>query len=144
MKSFGVPFANSCVRHDFGYRNDTAPGTFGGGKARVESAFCAGLERGCAVCAGREGLLRRDGLCLLPGRRQACPHDSGRHRVTLAEVVPVRGVTAWEQVVPLVGVVGRAVSQRYAWATRQYTEKEIPLNPGVLPYAGSRREVSDG
>lgn len=56
----------------------------------------------------------------------------------------MRGGTAGEQAVPLFGAFGRAMSQRYAWATRQYTEKEIPLNPGVLPYAGSRREVSDG
>ncbi|MGW3637443.1 phospholipase A2 [Streptomyces sp. NPDC005134] len=54
MKPFGFPFADSCVRHDFGYRNDTASGTFGGGKARIESAFGAGLERGCAVYAGAE------------------------------------------------------------------------------------------
>lgn len=53
------------------------------------------------------------------------------------------GATAWQQAAPT-GVFGGAMSQRYAWATRQYTEKEIPLNPGVLPYAGSRREVSDG
>ena len=49
---FGFPFANSCVRHDFGYRNYKAIGTFSANKARIDSAFYADLKRVCARYSG--------------------------------------------------------------------------------------------
>ncbi|MFE5962199.1 phospholipase [Streptomyces rubiginosohelvolus] len=49
---FGFPFQNSCARHDFGYRNHKAAGTFSANKARVDSAFHEDLKR---VCAGYSG-----------------------------------------------------------------------------------------
>ncbi|MEV6163192.1 phospholipase [Streptomyces sp. NPDC052052] len=49
---FGFPFANACVRHDFGYRNYTAAGTFDANKARLDSAFYADLQRVCATYSG--------------------------------------------------------------------------------------------
>lgn len=45
---FGFPFSNSCVRHDFGYRNYKAIGTFSANKDRIDSAFYADLKRVCA------------------------------------------------------------------------------------------------
>ncbi|MFI6978774.1 phospholipase [Embleya sp. NPDC050154] len=45
---FGFPFQNSCARHDFGYRNYKAAGTFAANKARVDSAFYEDLKRVCA------------------------------------------------------------------------------------------------
>ncbi|MFE4667697.1 phospholipase [Streptomyces sp. NPDC056716] len=49
---FGFPFANSCARHDFGYRNYKAAGTFDANKARLDSAFYEDLKR---VCNGYSG-----------------------------------------------------------------------------------------
>ncbi|MEU0624531.1 phospholipase [Streptomyces rubiginosohelvolus] len=49
---FGFPFQNSCARHDFGYRNHKAAGTFSANKARIDSAFYEDLKR---VCAGYSG-----------------------------------------------------------------------------------------
>ncbi|WP_066956191.1 phospholipase [Streptomyces lushanensis] len=49
---FGFPFQNACVRHDFGYRNYKAAGTFGANKARIDSAFYADLKRVCAKYSG--------------------------------------------------------------------------------------------
>lgn len=46
---FGFPFANSCVRHDFGYRNWKAVGQFSANKSRVDSAFYSDLQRKCAT-----------------------------------------------------------------------------------------------
>lgn len=49
---FGFPFANSCVRHDFGYRNYKAAGTFSANKARIDNALYADLQRVCAKYTG--------------------------------------------------------------------------------------------
>ncbi|MFJ5262947.1 phospholipase [Streptomyces sp. NPDC088387] len=49
---FGFPFANSCARHDFGYRNYKAAGQFDANKARLDSAFYEDLKR---VCNGYSG-----------------------------------------------------------------------------------------
>jgi hypothetical protein len=49
---FGFPFATSCARHDFGYRNYKAAGTFSANKSRLDSAFYEDLKR---VCAGYSG-----------------------------------------------------------------------------------------
>ncbi|MFJ8228553.1 phospholipase [Streptomyces sp. NPDC094448] len=49
---FGFPFRNSCARHDFGYRNYKAAGSFSAHKARLDSAFYEDLKR---VCAGYGG-----------------------------------------------------------------------------------------
>ncbi|WP_086831459.1 phospholipase [Streptomyces sp. NRRL B-24572] len=49
---FGFPFKNACARHDFGYRNYKAAGTFSANKDRLDSAFYADLKR---VCAGYSG-----------------------------------------------------------------------------------------
>ncbi|MGW6735507.1 phospholipase [Streptomyces sp. NPDC055013] len=49
---FGFPFSTSCARHDFGYRNYKALGTFSANKSRVDSAFYEDLKR---VCAGYSG-----------------------------------------------------------------------------------------
>ncbi|WP_330456852.1 phospholipase [Streptomyces sp. NBC_00820] len=49
---FGFPFATSCARHDFGYRNYKAAGTFSTNKSRLDDALYADLER---VCAGYSG-----------------------------------------------------------------------------------------
>jgi len=49
---FGFPFAMSCARHDFGYRNYKAAGTFDTNKSRLDSAFYADLERVCAAYSG--------------------------------------------------------------------------------------------
>lgn len=49
---FGFPFANSCVRHDFGYRNYKAIGAFPANKSRVDSAFYSDLKRVCARYSG--------------------------------------------------------------------------------------------
>ncbi|QKW06794.1 hypothetical protein HUT18_10715 [Streptomyces sp. NA04227] len=45
----GFPFADSCARHDFGYRNYKAMGTFEANKARLDSAFLGDMKR---VCSG--------------------------------------------------------------------------------------------
>ncbi|MFE0422089.1 phospholipase [Streptomyces sp. NPDC058953] len=49
---FGFPFASSCARHDFGYRNYKAAGSFTANKARLDSAFYEDLKR---VCNGYSG-----------------------------------------------------------------------------------------
>lgn len=46
------PFSPACARHDFGYRNHRAAGTFDANKARADDAFHAGLKRVCAACTG--------------------------------------------------------------------------------------------
>ncbi|WP_406277745.1 phospholipase [Embleya sp. NBC_00896] len=45
---FGFPFQVSCARHDFGYRNYKAAGTFSANKSRIDSAFYEDLKRVCA------------------------------------------------------------------------------------------------
>ncbi|CAM5484418.1 phospholipase [Streptomyces griseomycini] len=49
---FGFPFSTSCARHDFGYRNYKAMGTFDANKARLDSAFYEDLKRVCANYGG--------------------------------------------------------------------------------------------
>ncbi|MEU1282014.1 phospholipase [Streptomyces sp. NPDC005805] len=49
---FGFPFASSCARHDFGYRNYKAAGTFSAHKSRLDSAFYEDLKRVCAQYSG--------------------------------------------------------------------------------------------
>ncbi|MDT9697215.1 phospholipase [Streptomyces sp. P17] len=44
---FGFPFQMSCARHDFGYRNYKAAGTFSANKSRLDSAFYEDLKRVC-------------------------------------------------------------------------------------------------
>ncbi|MFF8726820.1 phospholipase [Streptomyces sp. NPDC015171] len=48
----GFPFATSCARHDFGYRNYKAAGTFTANKARLDSALYEDLKRVCAAYGG--------------------------------------------------------------------------------------------
>lgn len=48
---FGFPFQTACARHDFGYRNYKAAGTFSANKARVD-AFYEDLRRVCANYSG--------------------------------------------------------------------------------------------
>ncbi|MFE3324627.1 phospholipase [Streptomyces sp. NPDC059176] len=48
-RPLGFPFRKSCARHDFGYRNYKAAGTFAANKTRLDSAFHADMKR---VCAG--------------------------------------------------------------------------------------------
>ncbi|WP_420822032.1 phospholipase [Streptomyces avicenniae] len=52
---FGFPFEVSCARHDFGYRNYRALGTFDANKARLDSAFYADLGRVCDRYSGATG-----------------------------------------------------------------------------------------
>lgn len=47
----GFDFTLSCWRHDFGYRNHKAIGTFSANKSRVDSAFYEDLKRKCATYA---------------------------------------------------------------------------------------------
>lgn len=49
---FGFPFQTACARHDFGYRNYKAAGTFSANKARVDSALYEDLKRVCAAYSG--------------------------------------------------------------------------------------------
>ena len=49
---FGFPFSMSCARHDFGYRNYKAAGTFSANKSRLDSVFHEDLKRVCAACSG--------------------------------------------------------------------------------------------
>jgi hypothetical protein len=49
---FGFPFATSCARHDFGYRNYKAAGTFSANKSRLDSALYEDLKRVCANYSG--------------------------------------------------------------------------------------------
>ena len=48
----GFPFENGCIRHDFGYRNYKAIGTFLANKARLDTMLLADLERVCARYSG--------------------------------------------------------------------------------------------
>ncbi|MDR7280562.1 phospholipase [Catenuloplanes atrovinosus] len=45
----GFDFTLSCYRHDFGYRNYKAAGTFAANKSRLDSAFYEDLKRKCAT-----------------------------------------------------------------------------------------------
>lgn len=49
---FGFPFQTACARHDFGYRNYKAAGTFPANKARIDSALYEDLKRVCAAYSG--------------------------------------------------------------------------------------------
>lgn len=49
---FGFPVENGCIRHDFGYRNYKAMGTFEANKARLDSAFYEDLKRVCTRYSG--------------------------------------------------------------------------------------------
>jgi len=49
---FGLPFATSCARHDFGYRNYKAAGAFDANKSRLDSAFYEDLKRVCTAYSG--------------------------------------------------------------------------------------------
>ncbi|MET9732150.1 phospholipase [Streptomyces sp. NPDC006458] len=49
---FGFPFNISCARHDFGYRNYKAAGTFSANKSRIDSAFYEDLKRVCNNYSG--------------------------------------------------------------------------------------------
>ena len=49
---FGFPFQTSCARHDFGYRNYKAAGTFSANKARLDNAFYSDLKRVCSAYSG--------------------------------------------------------------------------------------------
>ncbi|MFF2849649.1 phospholipase [Streptomyces sp. NPDC058001] len=49
---FGFPFQTSCARHDFGYRNYKAAGTFDANKSRIDSAFYEDLKRVCNAYSG--------------------------------------------------------------------------------------------
>ncbi|MGW7267822.1 phospholipase [Streptomyces sp. NPDC054842] len=48
----GFPFSTSCARHDFGYRNYKAAGTFTANKPRLDSALYEDLKRVCARYTG--------------------------------------------------------------------------------------------
>ncbi|GAB2908775.1 phospholipase [Streptomyces mayteni] len=52
---FGFPFQTACARHDFGYRNYKAQGTFDANKARLDSAFYSDLQRVCDNYSGASG-----------------------------------------------------------------------------------------
>ena len=45
----GFRFDLACYRHDFGYRNYKAAGSFDANKSRIDSAFHADLKRSCAT-----------------------------------------------------------------------------------------------
>ncbi|MDH6220297.1 phospholipase [Streptomyces pseudovenezuelae] len=49
---FGFPFAMSCARHDFGYRNYKAAGAFSANKNRLDSALYEDLKRVCVNYSG--------------------------------------------------------------------------------------------
>ncbi|AZM89223.1 MULTISPECIES: phospholipase [Streptomyces] len=49
---FGFPFQTACARHDFGYRNYKAAGTFSANKSRLDDAFYADLKRVCSQYSG--------------------------------------------------------------------------------------------
>ncbi|GHF34731.1 hypothetical protein E5082_29485 [Streptomyces griseoluteus] len=49
---FGFPFQTACARHDFGYRNYKAAGTFSANKSRIDSAFYEDLKRVCNNYSG--------------------------------------------------------------------------------------------
>ena len=45
----GFPFANGCIRHDFGYRNYKAMNAFPANKPRIDDAFYADLLAKCST-----------------------------------------------------------------------------------------------
>ena len=47
-KPLGFDFTLACWRHDFGYRNYRAAGTFGANRDRVDDTFHADMKRVCA------------------------------------------------------------------------------------------------
>ncbi|EFL15184.1 secreted protein [Streptomyces sp. C] len=49
---FGFPFQTACARHDFGYRNYKAAGTFSANKSRLDDGFYADLKRVCSQYSG--------------------------------------------------------------------------------------------
>ncbi|MGW1723557.1 phospholipase [Streptomyces sp. NPDC002306] len=49
---FGFPFSTSCARHDFGYRNYKAAGSFSANKSRLDSALYEDLKRVCNNYSG--------------------------------------------------------------------------------------------
>ncbi|MFJ6796602.1 phospholipase [Streptomyces sp. NPDC091268] len=49
---FGFPFQTACARHDFGYRNYKAAGSFSANKPRLDDMFYADLKRVCAQYTG--------------------------------------------------------------------------------------------
>ncbi|MFJ4715352.1 phospholipase [Streptomyces sp. NPDC088785] len=49
---FGFPFKTACARHDFGYRNYKAAGTFSANKARLDTMLYEDLKRVCANYSG--------------------------------------------------------------------------------------------
>lgn len=49
---FGFPFATSCARHDFGYRNYKAAGQFDANKARLDTMLYADLKQVCTAYSG--------------------------------------------------------------------------------------------
>ncbi|MGG8407800.1 phospholipase [Streptomyces sp. 12297] len=49
---FGFPFQTACARHDFGYRNYKAIGTFSSNKSHVDDAFYNDLKRVCSAYSG--------------------------------------------------------------------------------------------
>ena len=51
----GFPFELSCARHDFGYRNYKAIGTFPANKTRLDNAFYEDLKR---VCNNYSGIVK--------------------------------------------------------------------------------------
>lgn len=61
---FGFPFAMSCARHDFGYRNYKAAGSFDANKARLDSAS----TRTSSACATATAAARRPPAPARPGR----------------------------------------------------------------------------
>ncbi len=77
---FGFPFKLSCARHDFGYRNYKAAGTFSANKARLDNMLYADLERVCAGYSRRhEDRVRRHGVDVLPrGRHLRLGHPGPR------------------------------------------------------------------
>ena len=50
-RPLGFDFTLACHRHDFGYRNYRAAGTFAANKGRVDLAFYEDLKRVCAMYA---------------------------------------------------------------------------------------------
>ncbi|RFU86025.1 hypothetical protein DY218_14050 [Streptomyces triticagri] len=51
---FGFPFSTACARHDFGYRNYKAAGSFDANKPRLDNAFHEDLKRVCNAYSGAQ------------------------------------------------------------------------------------------
>ncbi|MFF3216023.1 phospholipase [Streptomyces sp. NPDC002886] len=49
---FGFPFQTACARHDFGYRNYKAAGTFSANKSRLDDSLYSDLKRVCSRYSG--------------------------------------------------------------------------------------------